>query len=260
MIVRWNHTWIVTIAIAITFTNHDWTWFNIEQRWYKKKSINIWKSQFNEKIFFYRKTIFRFNDKSIIIEKKSRKYTRKNDYYINRCSFIIEHRILYKQFTNKNFFMFEFISYLTRIIFFWDLKFIFSLEKWISRDFMNIIINDSLSRWHLKNIIERHKNEVTSSDCLKHSHKMRIRECHFTKQSFARIFDRYHSIRALEIFEARRLIAWRVKKSTFCQTIVLIDSSRVRMNFEKMSSVLKSLMKYWGQTWYHRVNRDRNNW
>ena len=146
----------------------------------------------------YRKTISRFNDKSIITEEKSRKYTRKNDCNINRCFSIIEHRILYKQTTNKNFFMFKFVLYSTRIIFLRDSKFIFSLEEWISRDLMNIVINDFLNRWSLRNFIERHKNEVTSNDCLKHSHRIKIRECHFAKQSFARIFDRYHSTRALE--------------------------------------------------------------
>ena len=150
------------------------------------------------KNIFYRKTISRFNDKSIIIKERSREYIRKNDCKINQSFFIIEHWTLYKQITNKNLFMFKFILYSTRIIFLQDSKFIFSLKKWISRDFMNIVIDDFLSRWHLKNFIKSHKSEVTSNDCLEHFHRMKIRECHLAKQSFARIFDWYHSTRVLK--------------------------------------------------------------
>ena len=49
---------------------------------------------------------------------------------------------------------------------------------------------------------------------------------------------------------------WR--KLTFCWINVVIDSSRTRMSIEKMSSVLKSSMKYRDKTWYYRVERDRN--
>ena len=152
--------------------------------------------------YFYRKTISRFNDKSIIIEEKSREYTRKYNCKINQCFFIIEHRILYKQITNKNLFMFKFVSYSIQDIFFQDSKFISSLEEWISRNFMNIVINDSLNRWHLKNFIKNDKNEITFNDCLKHFHRMKIWECHITKQNFARIFNRYHSIHAQNLQSA----------------------------------------------------------
>ena len=81
--------------------------------------------------------------------------------------------------------MFKFVSYSIRNIFFRDSKFISSLEKWISKVFMNNVIDDFLSRWHLKKFIKSHKNEITFNDCLKHFHKMRIRKCHFAKQRFA---------------------------------------------------------------------------
>ena len=114
---------------------------------------------------------------------------------INQCSSTIEHRTLYKQTTNKNLFMFKFVSYSTWNIFFRDSKFISSLEEWISKDFMNIVIDDSLSWWHLKDFIKSDKNEVTFNDCLEHFHKMKIRECHIAKQNFSRIFDWYRLIR-----------------------------------------------------------------
>ena len=137
-------------------------------------------------------------------------YTQKM-IWINRCFFIIKHRTLYKQTTNKNFFMFRLVLYLTQNIFSRDSKFISSLEEWTSRALMNNVIDDSLNRWHLKKFIKNHKNEVTSSDCLKHFHKMRIQECHLAKQHFACIIKSiivrlvFSSLRSA-IFEARRLI------------------------------------------------------
>ena len=40
---------------------------------------------------------------------------------------------------------------------------------------------------------------------------------------------------------------------------VVIDSSRVCTNVKKMTSILKSSMKYREKTWYYRVERDCNN-
>ena len=137
-------------------------------------------------------------------------YTQKM-IWINRCSFTIEHRTLYKQTTNKNLFMFRLVSYSTWDIFFRDSKFISSLEEWTSRALMNNVIDDSLNRWHLKKFIKNHKNEVMFNDCLKHFHKMRIRECHLAKQRFACIIKSItirfmlSSLRSA-IFKARRLI------------------------------------------------------
>ena len=103
---------------------------------------------------------------------------------INQCFFTIEHWILHKQTTNKNLFMFEFVSYSTQNIFYRDSKFIFSLEEWTSRDFINNVINNFLSRWHLKKFIKNHKNKITFNDCLEYFWKMKIQECHLAKQSF----------------------------------------------------------------------------
>ena len=49
------------------------------------------------------------------------------------------------------------------------------------------------------------------------------------------------------------------RELTFCWINIVIDSSRARINIKKMSSVLKSSMKYWNKTWYYRVERDCNN-
>ena len=177
---------------------------------------------------------------------------------INRCFFTIKHRTLYKQTTNKNLFMFQLVLYSTRNVFFRDSKFISSLEKWISRDLMNNVIDDFLSRWHLKNFIKNDKNEITFNDCLEHFHKMKIRECHIAKQSFARIFDRYRSTRAWNLQSAmsNRLTLTSQNDSWID---VVIDSKRICINVERMSSVLKSSMKYRDKTWYYRVKRDRNS-
>ena len=155
--------------------------------------------------------------------------------------------------------MFKFVLYSIQVIFFQDSKFISSLEKWTSRDFMNIVINNFLNWWHLRDFIKNRKNEVTSNDCLKHFHRMRIWEWHFTKQNFTCMIKLISFDLCSRIFETRRLITWQMKELTFCQTIIVIDSSRARMNFKKMLSVLKSSMKYRNQTWYYRVECDRNN-
>ena len=154
--------------------------------------------------------------------------------------------------------MFKFILYSIQVIFSWDSKFISSLEKWTSKDFMNIVIDDSLNRWHLRNFIKSHKNKVTFNDCLEHSHKMRIQEYHFAKQSFTCMIKSISFDLCSRIFKARRLITWRVKELAFCWTVIVIDSSQAYMNLENMLSVLKSSMKYRDQTWYYRVKCDRN--
>ena len=143
--------------------------------------------------------------------------------------------------------MFKFISYLIWNIFFRDSKFISSLEEWISRDFMNIVINDSLSRWHLRNFIKSDKNKVTFNDCLEHSHRMKIRECHIAKQSFARIFDRYYSTRVQDLWSVmfNHLIS---KNQDDSWIDVVIDSRRACILVKKMLFVLRFSMKYWEKT------------
>ena len=155
--------------------------------------------------------------------------------------------------------MFEFVSYLIRSTFFRDSKFISSLEEWISKAFMNNVIDNFLSRWHLKKFIKNHKNEITSSDCLKHFYKMRIRECHLAKQRFACIII---SIIVRFVFSNSRNATFdrlTSKKLTLCRLNVVIDSNRIYINIEKKLFVLKFLMKYRDKTWYYRVKRDRNN-
>ena len=139
--------------------------------------------------------------------------------------------------------MFEFVSHSIRNIFFWNSKFILSFEKWILRDFMNIVIDDFLNRWHLKNFIKSDKNEITSSDCLEHSHKMKIQKCHIVKQSFARIFDRYCSTRAWNLRNAM-INCLSLTNQDDSWIDVVIDSIWIRINVEKMSSVVKFSMKY----------------
>ena len=133
--------------------------------------------------------------------------------------------------------MFKFVLYSIRNIFFRDSKFIFSLKKWISKNFMNIVIDDFLNQWHLKNFIKNDKNEVTFNDCLKHSHKMKIQKCHIAKQSFARIFDRYCLIRAWNLWSAmfNHLILTNQDNSWIN---VVINSKRICIFVEKMSFVL----------------------
>ena len=155
--------------------------------------------------------------------------------------------------------MFEFVLYSIRNVFFRDSKFISSLEEWISKILMNNVIDDFLNRWHLKKFIKSHKNEITFNNCLKHFHKMRIRECHFAKKRFACMIKSiivWFVLSSLRSETFNRLIS---KKLTFCQLNVVINSNRIRINIEKKSSVLKSLMKYRDKTWYYRVERDRNN-
>ena len=154
--------------------------------------------------------------------------------------------------------MFKLVSHSIWDIFFQNSKFIFSLEKWTSRILMNNIIDDSLNRWHLMKFIKSHKNEVMFNDCLKHFHRMRIRECHLAKQRFACIIKLI--IVQLVLLSLRSATSDRLtsKELTLCRLNVVIDLNRARICIEKKSSVLRSLMKYWSKTWYYRVERDCN--
>ena len=62
-----------------------WFFFNLQHfiRCSRKKLyfLRFWKCEDRSSLrrYFYRKTVSRFNDKSIVNEKRSREYTRKND-------------------------------------------------------------------------------------------------------------------------------------------------------------------------------------
>ena len=177
--------------------------------------------------------------------------------WINQCSFIIIHWILYKQVINKNSFLFKFVLYSIRSIFFRDSKFISSLEKWTSKNFMNIVIDNSLNRWNLRNFIKNNKNEITFSDCLKHFHKVKIPECHIVKQNFVCIFNQYRStcVHDFQSAMSNCLISTSQDDSWID---VVINARRVCIFIEKMLFVLKSLIKYQEKTWYYRVEHDCN--
>ena len=116
--------------------------------------------------------------------------------------------------------MFKFVLYSIQNIFFRDSKFISLNKTWISKNFINIVIDDFLNRWHLRNFIKNDKNEVTFNDCLKHSHKIKIRKCHIAKQSFARIFDRYCLIC---VFEFSKREIWSLD---FDKVSILLNKRR----------------------------------